>query len=87
MWKDTTSYSQGDTNRTPTAFTKTKGRLSVTVTCGYIGIAPEWVMHCYILGINIIHMPECKSEEEAKARAIKIMKVKIAELSASADEF
>jgi hypothetical protein len=74
MWKDTTSFRQGDTERKPTTWTLKSGALKVTVTCGYVGFKGEWVMHCRELGISTKHMPEAKTVEEAQGRAIAIVR-------------
>ena len=86
MWKDTTSYSRGDKERIPTTFTVTVDELSITITCGHIRYRPDWVMHCFNLGIDTLPMPSCENLDEAKRRAVAIVKHKLSRLTEAVNE-
>lgn len=73
LWKDTTTYSQTDTERIPTTYTLELNGLRITVTCGHVLYKPQWVMHCFALFIDTKPLPNCASAEEAQTRAIKIV--------------
>jgi len=80
MWKDVTSYSQGDKERKPTSFEVVSGDLRIYITSGHISYRGDWVMHCKALWIDTLHMPTCKTKEDAEKRAILIVKAKLARL-------
>lgn len=52
MWKDTTSYSQGDKERKQTTYTTESGRIRITITCAHIYYPGQWVMHCPGLSVD-----------------------------------
>lgn len=80
-WKDTTSYSRGDTVRKPTTWSCDVGSLEVTVTCGHIHYRPNWVMHCHKLGVDTkpLGLAEEIGPEEAQRKAIERLKEIVAE--------
>jgi hypothetical protein len=84
MWKDITSYSQSDKERIPTAWIASTQHLKVVVTCGHRDYKPDWVMHCHALGIDTKHLKGCKSLDDAKRMAIEEVRLKIKNLSDSA---
>lgn len=83
MWKDVTSYSQGDKERIPTAFECRSGDLRIYITCGHINYRGEWVMHCQALGIDTLHLKTVKTFDEAKARSVKIVSMKLDRLKSN----
>lgn len=87
MWKDTTSYSRDDKERKPDCFTAKSGKLTITVTCGHIHYRGVWIMHCFKLGIDTLELKNCTSLEEAKMRAISIVKSEFSQLSSDANKF
>ena len=80
MWKDVTSYSQGDKDRKPTAFEAVSGELRIYITCGHIHYNGDWIMHCKALGIDTLHMKTCKSQDDAEKRAIHNVRLKLKRL-------
>lgn len=48
-WKDTTSYSRGDTERKPTTFSAQCGPIRLVVTNGHIYSPGVWISHAYPL--------------------------------------
>jgi hypothetical protein len=78
-WKDTTSYSRGDTERVPTTFTIITGELSITVTRGHIRCPGMWVMHCPSLRIDTMDMNYAADQpiEWAQERAIQIVRERL----------
>ena len=74
MWKDATSYSQRDLERVPKTFTAKVGELSVTVTCGHINYKGQWIMHCHKIGMDEVEMVGCDSSQEAKVRAVVLVR-------------
>lgn len=46
-WKDTTSYSQGDKDRTPNTWSASAGAFRLVITKGHIHHKGQWVMHVY----------------------------------------
>lgn len=84
MWKDSTSYSRDDKERVQTAWTAESGPVRITVTCGHIHYRPEWVMHCYAVGIDTLHMKGCTGPEDAQRRAVELVKAKAREIEDNA---
>lgn len=74
VWKDTTSYSRSDVDRKPSCFSAKSGSLNITVTNGHIHYKGKWIMHCFKLGIDTMPLPDCANEQEAKHRAIAIVR-------------
>jgi hypothetical protein len=85
MWKDTTTYSQRDTKRTPTGYTLNTGSMRITVTCGHIDYKGQWIMHCPQLGLHCEDLAS-STVEEAKASAIHICKQTLEEMRNSLDD-
>lgn len=81
MWRDTTTYSRFDKKRTPTTFTAIHGSIKITVTCGHVRYKPDWIMHCFALGIDTKPLGNCNDAQEATDMAIGIVKDKIQNLS------
>lgn len=81
IWKDTTSYSMGQRGKKePTSYTTESGELRITVTCGHIDWCGEWIMNCYTLGMSQVELIKCESVEEAKLRAIVLVKNRLSYL-------
>ena len=68
-WQDTTSYSRGDTERTPTTFSWCFDGLRIVVTCGHIHYPGIWILRCAAVGVDIKQMGST-TEAEAKADAM-----------------
>lgn len=86
MWKDVTSYSQGDKERKPTSFENVSGDLRICITCSHIQYRGEWVMNCKALGIDTLHMKTCKTQDDAEKRAIHNVRLKLKKLTDSLNE-
>ena len=80
MWKDATSYSQGDKERKPTSFEVASGELRIYITCRHISYRGEWIMHCKAVGIDTLHMKTCKTQGDAEKRAIHNVRLKLERL-------
>lgn len=83
MWKNTTSYAQGDKERTPTTWTRDFGAgLKITVTSSHRIYQEEWVMHCQMLGIDTKPMGISVSEpaEDAQREATRIVRNRLKSL-------
>lgn len=83
MWKDITSYSQGDKERKPTSFEAVSGELRIYITSGHISYRGEWIMHCNAVGIDTLHMKTCKTQDDAEKRAIHNVRLKLERLTDS----
>ena len=77
-WKDTTTYSRGQKDRTPTTFSiRLTRQFSITITNAHIYYPGDWVMHlhpvfeCRLLGADTL--------EEAKAEALQVALVEFDE--------
>lgn len=89
MWKDITTYRQGDKERKPTSYQAKSGSLVITVTCGHVMHRPNWIMHCYQLGLDTVPL-ELGSEaspQEAQAKAINVVKKIVQKLAVEAEGF
>ena len=74
MWKDTTSYSQGDKERKQTTYTTKNGRIRITITCAHIYYPGQWVMHCAAPSVDTRLLKNCDTCEQAKNKAILLVK-------------
>ncbi len=86
-WEDATSYSRNG-DRTPTAFRiKISRDVVITITHGHIYHPGEWVFHCrpwfdtYPLDLSGL-----ENQDEAKSRAIALVRAKINALAATMRE-
>jgi hypothetical protein len=80
IWKDCTTYSQGDKERIPHSFEVISGDLRISITSGHIHYKGQWVMHCYKLGIDTKPLAVGITREQAQAQACKIVENRLAEL-------
>jgi len=81
MWKDITSYSQGDKKRNPTTFEAKEGLLRIVITCGHIYYKPKWVMHCKIIEIDTHELKESVTKEQAEVEAIQVVTKRLNDLA------
>lgn len=79
-WRDTTSYSKGDSERVPTTYSIVSGDLYITITCGHIYHRPDWVMHCHALHMDTVPL-KAKSVDAAKDESLNRVRKKLTELS------
>ena len=83
-WYDSTTYSRDDRERKPTSHTIKHGLLKITVTCGHIRYRPDWVLHCYALGIDTQLLapggPGKATPEQAQAQALEHVEARLDEL-------
>ncbi len=70
-WKDGTSYSRHDEERKQTVSTAKDGPIEITVVSDHRDYPGEWVMHCHALGISTFRLKNCKTEADAKRRALQ----------------
>lgn len=68
-WRDTSSYSQGDTKRVPTAFRLKSGDLEIVVHRHLHGGADQWFFSCSELRISVQPL-KSKKLEAAQKQAI-----------------
>ena len=75
-WKDTSSYSRGQTDRVPHCWTLKIEEISIDVINAHRDDPGAWVMHCYALGIEKrwLKIPRESTPEQAQSAAIKIVK-------------
>lgn len=86
MWKDVTNYRRGERGeKEPTGWATQSGNVSITITCGHIYYPGEWIMHCRAIGVDTLPLRPCGSVEEAKKKAIDIVKVTLNNLSRDAE--
>lgn len=72
-WKDITSYSKDDKDRTPTSWAlQLGGGLRIVVTKGHIYYKGLWVMHCEAVNIHALELGEVETmtNEQAQQAAI-----------------
>lgn len=79
-WIDTTTYSRGASNRNPTSFTISNGSIDICVTCGHIYYRPDWVMHCGAIGVDTHPLGKGLSLEQAKQKAVSVVRNRITKL-------
>lgn len=72
QWKDCTTYDQRDTERKPTTYAVQHGPLRIVVTCGHIYYRPNWVMHCFNIGIDTKPL-KAKTLTDAKVESIQLV--------------
>lgn len=85
-WKDITSYSQSDKERKPSAWEIRNNNIRITITCGHIHYRPEWIMHCYALGIDTKELTKGINKQQAKDEALKIVYNAAKKLKANVEE-
>lgn len=84
QWKDQTSYSRDDRERTPSVWQLQLTRdIRITVVRKHIHNPDSWVMHCNpwfdTHSLDLTPIPE--NRDEAMARALSKVRTKIEELS------
>lgn len=80
-WKDVSSYSKSDTDRSPKSVELVAGRVRIAVT-RYIHNPGVWHLNCDALRFNYREL-ESEELEAAKAEALRIVH---AELASAAEE-
>ena len=81
-WKDITSYSRSTVERKPTSWEAAvggRGGLRIVISCGHINHAPDWIMHCFELGINTRPL-HATSKDEAISEALEVVRDRIRRL-------
>lgn len=89
QWRDCTSYSRDDKERVPTTYEITHGYLRIVITCGHIRYRPNWVLHCFAVGIDTKLMTTgdrritttIDNLDDVKARAIEIVEARIKKIN------
>ena len=76
VWKDSTSYSQGDKEKIPTAFTSMIGGCKISIVCNHLYHRGEWIFHCSQLGFEEYGLKE-KTAKDAAEKAVEICKLKV----------
>lgn len=72
-WKDVTSFSQGDTDRTPRSWTANAGRIRIDVH-RHIHYPPDvWLLSCDALRIDNNELPS-RDIEDAKCEAVAVVR-------------
>ena len=69
-WKDVTTYSRGQKERTPTAWQISSGTPRVYITNDHLHYKGLWIMHCFKVGIDTKQIA-ADNLEDAKAMALK----------------
>ena len=85
QWKDITTYSRSVTERIPSTFEARSGDLRITITSAHISYKGDWVMHCYALGIDTLHLKTCTTKTEAQKRALEVVRMKLNRLVTDLD--
>lgn len=80
VWKDSTTYSRGAKEKTPTSFTTNIGECKITITCGHRDYKPSWLFHCYELGFDTKYLGNGLSAQEAAEKAVGICRDKVQKL-------
>lgn len=84
MWKDTTSYSQGQRGKVePRTWTAEAEGVRITVTNNHLHAPGKWVMHCFSLGMDTVdtkldarqpaHLAQFAAKNMAVARGKQII--------------
>ncbi len=76
MWNDSTRYSQGDKQRTPTSFSARSGSIDITVPCDHLDHKGQWIMHCKTLGIKEYPL-DATNREDTQQKATVLVKAKL----------
>jgi hypothetical protein len=76
MWKDTTSFSQGDKEKVPNIWTLRTDQLTISLVRNHRMIQGQWVMHCTLLAIDTLPIGLPSSEPIEVAQEIAITKVR-----------
>jgi len=69
-WKDITTFSRGQADRTPTTFEKRCGPMRLVVTSGHVHYPGRWVAHGFPLFEN--KPLKAATREEAQAEATQM---------------
>lgn len=85
-WKDATCYSRGDKERKPTTWEVQSGPLRIVVTCGHFHHRPEWVMHCFSIGLDKAALRMGLTKEQAQAEAVDMVGEKLKAFNAALAE-
>lgn len=70
-WKDATSYSRGQVDRTPTTFAARCGPMRLVVTSSHLHYPGEWVAHAFPLFEN--KALAATTREEAQAEVVQMV--------------
>lgn len=81
-WKDETSYSRADTDRTPRTWVLESKLLRVTVH-RHIYYPGKWLLSCERVSVDTIPL-ESTEIDDAKREAVRVVYRRITELSAEA---
>lgn len=78
IWTDVTSYRQGQTDRTPTAWAIKIGGIRVAITSGHINNPDQWSVHCAPwFDTKDLDLPAQVPAEEAQAEALRLVRHKL----------
>jgi uncharacterized OB-fold protein len=83
MWKDITTYRQGQKERVPTSWEYSNGIIRISITCGHIYFpSGEWVMHCPAIRMNTYEtkLPKETELHIVQETAIRIVKDRLKKL-------
>ncbi|UWQ29927.1 hypothetical protein [Leisingera sp. M523] len=77
-WTNVTSYRQGQTDRTPTAWAcKVKG-MKIAVTCSHVENPGRWSLKCAPwFDVHDLDLPSSVPAEDAQREAIRVVKMKL----------
>jgi hypothetical protein len=79
VWRDCTTYRQGDKERIPHSFEAVSGSLRISITDNHIYYRGQWVMHCPTLTIKTKPL-KAKTRDQACREAWKTVENTLAEL-------
>ena len=85
VWKDQTSFSKSDKERVPSVWVmKLTRNIKISVVRGHICDPENWVMHCdpWFMTTSLNLPSTVENLDEAKARAITLVRDKVTELDA-----
>ena len=73
IWKDATSYSQNNKERTPTAFSlQVENGFSIYITCNHFDYKDTFIFHCEKLGMRCVEL-KSKTAKDAAIESIKVV--------------
>lgn len=87
QWRDATTYSRDDQECKPTCYEIKHGYLRIYITSGHVLHRPNYVLHCYAVGIDTKPITVLGRKfnrddklDDVKARAIEIVESRIDEI-------
>lgn len=84
-WKDVTSYTLSQTDRTPTSFEAICGPLRLVIVSNHLHYPGGWLACCYPL-FQDKQLPDAKTQEDAQAEIVGLAREWLASAEAALNQ-